>query len=112
MSMAIEDVLAERARQVDKEGFGAEHDDKGLNGSLARAGSCYALQAASRAWLFDLPYPAQDLSYMSDPLPDEWPAEWDASWWKPKDPRRDLVRAAALIIAEIERMDRAKKTKE
>lgn len=27
--------------------------------------------------------------------------------WQPKNPRRDLVRAAALIIAEIERIDRA-----
>ena len=35
-----------------------------------------------------------------------WPHTWDASWWKPKDRRRDLVRAGALIIAEIERLDR------
>jgi len=33
-----------------------------------------------------------------------WP--WDPKWWKPKDRRRDLVRAAALIIAEIDRHDR------
>lgn len=26
--------------------------------------------------------------------------------WKPKDRRRDLVRAAALLVAEIERLDR------
>jgi hypothetical protein len=34
-----------------------------------------------------------------------WP--WDRKWWKPKDRRRDLVRAGALILAEIERLDRA-----
>lgn len=34
-----------------------------------------------------------------------WP--WDREWWKPKDRRRNLVRAAALLIAEIERLDRA-----
>ncbi|AKQ30008.1 TPA: hypothetical protein JI225_05075 [Acinetobacter baumannii] len=28
------------------------------------------------------------------------------SYWKPKSPRQDLVRAAALLIAEIERLDR------
>lgn len=33
-----------------------------------------------------------------------WP--WDESWWKPTTPRRDLVKAAALILAEIERLDR------
>ena len=107
MSKAMIDVMAERTRQIDEEGFGAAHDDTQVNGTLARAGGCYALQAASRCWLFDLPFPGHDLNYTSDPLPEEWPAEWDTSWWKPKDPRRDLVRAAALIIAEIERIDRA-----
>jgi hypothetical protein len=33
-----------------------------------------------------------------------WP--WEDKWWKPKDRRRDLVRAGALIVAEIERLDR------
>lgn len=36
-----------------------------------------------------------------------WP--WDAKWWKPKNTRRDLVRAGALIVAELERMDRESK---
>ncbi|MEB3421767.1 hypothetical protein VK682_24660 [Salipiger manganoxidans] len=34
-----------------------------------------------------------------------WP--WDRKWWKPTTPRRDLVKAGALIVAEIERLDRA-----
>lgn len=33
-----------------------------------------------------------------------WP--WSREWWKPKNPRRDLVKAGALIVAEIERLDR------
>ena len=33
-----------------------------------------------------------------------WP--WNEAAWKPKDARRDLVRTAALIVAEIERLDR------
>jgi hypothetical protein len=32
-----------------------------------------------------------------------WP--WTRDWWKPQDFRRDLVRAAALILAELERFD-------
>jgi hypothetical protein len=36
---------------------------------------------------------------------DAWP--WADKDWKPKDRRRDLIRAAALIVAEIERLDRA-----
>jgi hypothetical protein len=38
------------------------------------------------------------------PLPE--PPKWDRDSWKPKDRRRNLVRAAALLIAEIERLDR------
>jgi len=36
-----------------------------------------------------------------------WPIKWMAAWFKPTDPRRDLVKAGALCIAEIERLDRA-----
>jgi len=35
-----------------------------------------------------------------------WP--WGKEWWKPSDRRRDLVKAGALIAAEIDRLDRAK----
>jgi len=36
----------------------------------------------------------------------------ERGWWKPKGPRRDLIRAAALIVAEIERIDRRAPTPE
>jgi len=32
---------------------------------------------------------------------------WERAWWKPTTRRRDLVKAGALILAEIERLDRA-----
>ncbi len=38
-------------------------------------------------------------------VPFRWP--WSSKWWKPKDRRRDLVRAGALIVAEIKRLERA-----
>jgi hypothetical protein len=34
-----------------------------------------------------------------------WP--WDRAYWKPRGPRNNLVKAGALILAEIERIDRA-----
>jgi hypothetical protein len=40
-------------------------------------------------------------------VPEAWPENWSATWWKPKDRRQDLVRAGALVISEIERIDRA-----
>jgi hypothetical protein len=90
-SDALRDVVSERMRQVIGEGFGPEHDDAQKGGSLAAAAGCYAL--------FTDAYPN-----IEEPPP-AWP--WGAKWWKPFEYRRDLVRAAALIIAEIERLDRA-----
>jgi hypothetical protein len=85
---ALEDIAAERSRQINAEGWTPEHDDEHIDGELATAAACYAL---STTWLenFARKY---------------WP--WDMDWFKPKNPRRDLVRAAALIVAEIERRDR------
>ena len=84
----IEEIAAERRRQVDVEGWTADHDDKHKLGELADAAACYALSSAED-WARDF-----------------WP--WAAKWWKPKDRRHDLVRAAALIVAEIDRLDRAR----
>lgn len=90
---AWRDVLAERQRQITAEGWTPEHDDHHADGSLAAAAAAYAFSAATA-----------DRYLAADPL-GFWP--WDASWWKPKSPREDLVRAGALILAEIERIDRA-----
>ncbi len=79
----IEDIAAERARQIEAEGWTPNCDDEYRNGELARAAASYALHAA----------------FFRDAAEHEW--------WKPKDRRRDLVRAGALIVAEIERLDRA-----
>lgn len=97
MSNALDDIAAERRRQVEAEGWTTEHDDTHANGEMAQAAGCYALHAG-------LPESAQVPDGIS---PMDWP--WDTKWWKPKDRRRDLVRAGALIVAEIERLDRAEK---
>lgn len=106
MSKAIQDVIAERQRQIDAEGCTHEHDDTHSDRSLALAGVCYAQHYVGRAWLLE---DEDDVAerYAADELPDDWPMSWGEDAWKPKNPRRDLVRAAALLIAEIERLDRA-----
>lgn len=102
LSLAAADVIAERQRQVNVEGWTPAHDDTHHNNEMAFAASCYAFHAAAASWdLEDDEFP-----YDAHPVPKQWP--WDDEWWKPKSPRRDLVRAAALILAEIERLDRAK----
>lgn len=88
---AAADVLAERKRQVTAEGWTPGHDDEYEHGELADAAGCYALSSE----LFDC---------AGEP-PRPWP--WPDEWWKPTNRRRDLVKAGALILAEIERLDRA-----
>lgn len=84
------DVFTERERQIVLERHLPEGDDLYQQGELAAAAGSYAL--------FTDAYPI-----VGQP-PAHWP--WADEWWKPKDYRRDLVRAAALLLAEIERIDR------
>ncbi len=88
---AERDVLAERRRQIEQEGWTPINDDQHDEGEMAIAAACYAESAAG----FHHPRT----------IPETWP--WAQSWWKPTTPRRDLIKAGALILAEIERLDRA-----
>lgn len=98
---ATRDVLAERQRQISVEGWHAKHDDEHEDGSLALAAACYASNAAT--WIQSGRFvPRADYTKLSPGA--RWP--WLAKWWKPKNERQDLVRAGALILAEIERLDR------
>lgn len=91
----IDEIAAERERQKSVEGWSAEHDDKHNHEEMALAAACYALPRWSRRLA---------MQYVDDILSRLWP--WDAKWWKPDKSRRDLVKAGALIVAEIERLDR------
>ena len=92
LTQAARDVLAERQRQISAESWTPEHDDDHAPGELAIAGACYAAFSKSH------PRPGY--------CPGAWP--WSANWWKPSpDPRRNLIKANALLLAELERMDRA-----
>ncbi|HHG1236668.1 hypothetical protein IFY65_03796 [Klebsiella pneumoniae] len=101
VTAAAADVLEERQRQVTAEWWSFKHDDQYKNTELAFAASCYAFHAAAASWDLE----DDGIPYDSHPVPKQWP--WDPSWWKPTDARRDLVKAGALILAEIERIDRA-----
>lgn len=110
MTPALLAVIAERERQVLRQGWTPEHDDDHADLALALAAACYA--AAPELAMF----PKQEDEsggrgetpvWRTYQVPELWPSSWHAKWWKPKDRRTDLVRAAALILAEIERLDRA-----
>jgi hypothetical protein len=77
---------------------------------LSRAALCYILKAihTENDDTRYNPHLASDEQYRPpyprwEP-PREWP--WESTAWKPKGTRADLVRAGALILAEIERLDR------
>lgn len=100
-SAAVRDVLAERNRQVAQEGWTEEHDDEHTQAEIAQAAACYALAGTS----------ADEAQYIHGRWKDVrdlfWPRSWTRAWWKPTNRRRNLVKAGALILAEIERLDRA-----
>jgi hypothetical protein len=106
----IDEVAAERQRRIDSEGYTASHDDEHVKGEILLAAICYA---------------APDQIYIQDKrascviFKDPWP--WDLSYdkrrydgnvvmpnWKMGRSRRRelLVKAAAMIVAEIDRIDR------
>ena len=86
------DVLDERQRQISGEGWTTERDDKCRDCELARAAATYALCVTP-----------DQIKVCDAPV---WP--WPMHWWKPTTYRRNIVKAAALLIAEIERLDRSK----
>jgi hypothetical protein len=93
MKTGTELIAEERLRQIDGEGYTAEHDDAHPRGELAQAAMCYTHHALYGGY-----------------APLTWP--WDYKWWKPGKGRtvetrvRALTKAGALIAAEIDRLQR------
>jgi len=115
----IELIGVERQRQIEAEGWTPEHDDAHTDGSLALAAVCYATPIR----LYEKYEHAAGLS-LDDPWPDSWDLQWDKRLTYgscrrnpghlPPDPRTYskaeridlLVKAGALIAAEIDRLQR------
>lgn len=93
----IDEIKAERERQITTEGRTPEHDDQHDRHELALASASYAVMSSLNETQYDRH------AYHNIP-PHLWP--FAREYWKPTDPRRDLIKAAALIVAEIERLDR------
>jgi hypothetical protein len=95
MKTGIQLIEQERERQISQEGWTPEHDDSHDGAEMVRAACCYA-HAAALITTHEIP----------PVLPGVWP--WAADWWKPsEEPIRNLVKAGALIAAEIDRLQRA-----
>jgi len=114
-------IAKERARQVEVEGWSTEHDDQHRAGGLAMAAICYAApkrvfvksKGRNGAVSFDDPWPWDDMydkrmrtatvkASKNFGIPD--PKEYT-----PEERLDMLVKAGALIAAEIDRLLREKK---
>ncbi len=93
----VELIKDERLRQVREEGWTPKHDDSHDMGELLHAAQSYVMAADAQTHKVALP-----ICF----IPKFWP--WARKWWKPSpDQIRNLVKAGALIAAEIDRLQRA-----
>ena len=97
LSDAARDVLTERRRQITTKGWDHDHDDAQRNDEIAAFAAVYAMPEGARDW------PAKETGFGRT-----FGEALIPFCWEPKfgDRRRDLVKAAALLVAEIERIDR------
>jgi hypothetical protein len=97
MKTGIERIADERRRQIEEEGWTADHDDQHENNELAKAAACYAL-----------PFPDFYDEYTGDERARFFPNQWAEERFKPTPNNRirELEKAGALIAAEIDRLQR------
>lgn len=98
LSDAARDVLTERRRQITTKGWDHVHDDAQRNDEIAAFAAVYAMPEGARDW------PAKETGFGRTFAEALIPLCWEPKFG---DRRRDLVKAAALLVAEIERIDRA-----
>jgi hypothetical protein len=96
------EVQEERERQIRKEGFTLAKDDKHTRGELAQAAASYVLPRSDGAGHYRVMGAGSEI-----PRRVLWPSSFTprADYYKGR--RRELIIAAALIIAELERLHRA-----
>ncbi|MDT3556322.1 hypothetical protein ROV95_09315 [Stenotrophomonas maltophilia group sp. msm1] len=97
LGTGVKAIAAERERQLQAEGFTRDGDQQYRRGELAKAATAYVQLAA-----MDLEAGTRRHIAWHSPAA-VWP--WAPEWWKPVDARRDLVRAGALIAAQIDLID-------
>lgn len=95
--------MEERERQISQEGWTPAHDDQHLDYELARAGAVYA-DASGCIAAGATPEEVKH-SILTYGCESPWP--WEPEWLKlDENPIHSLVKAGALIAAEIDRLNR------
>ncbi|MES2995869.1 MAG: hypothetical protein V4733_03575 [Verrucomicrobiota bacterium] len=99
----IELIAAERQRQIQKYGWSAAHDDSHEIGELREAAAAYMLLAEQGVELMHGQEAYRQAARRN--AIDMWP--WDDASFDPDSPRLEcLIKAGALIAAEIDRISR------
>jgi hypothetical protein len=90
----IELIQEERERQMKEKGWTLEFDQQWINNELPNAAICYLVEPDLR-----------------DASAFQFPETWDIKWWKPspEDRIRELVKAGAMVAAEIDRLQNLEK---
>ena len=126
MKTGIELITEERQRQIKTEGWTSEYDAQHKNFEISGAAACYIAKTISRH-LENVSHTNQsplaefkvydfgeynflvnsgdrgDRRIRKAGWRNGWP--WDKKWWKPSDdPIKNLIKAGALIAAEIDRL--------
>lgn len=94
------DVIAERQRQLTTGGYSHEHDDEHTDGALAAAAAAFLCSSLSGGPVSVYP----ESAFWGSTALALYPGDWGEL--KQQTRRSDLIRGAALAIAEIERLDR------
>ena len=97
----VERIAAERQRQIDEEGYSPEHDLEHGNGALAFAAACYASPSPIYRVGVRQDYDQTGEIRGEFTYGSPWPEGWAR---KSKGRLGDLVKAGALIAAEIDRL--------
>lgn len=92
MERILKEIAAERKKQIQKHGYTAEHDDKNYQGKtgfeLLGAAVCYILHVTGNSAIANEIDPFNGFQYENNR-------------------RKGLIKAAALIVAHLEKEDRA-----
>lgn len=90
MNGIIDEIVAERKRQIHDKGYTLENDDAYTNNELIDAAIAYCTSAKKE----------------TAAAKECWP--WSLEHFKPSEDRRDIIKAIALLMAEVDRLDRIK----
>ncbi|MDF2381340.1 hypothetical protein JMG10_07680 [Nostoc ellipsosporum NOK] len=107
MKTAIQKIAEERQRQIDKKGYCQTHDQDHDKAELASAAAAYTTSYVvnTQAKASEDKITRRRLAVMNTSIGLIWP--FHGGEFKPnyENPIRDLIKAGALIVAEIERIE-------